>query len=557
MAVHEIILLPKDNYYQWVEAAKDYAAQAGCTTTHDPDYAGRYLSPQQTIIVAGASGAYPAQGDIRAWLRANHAGVRVDYLACATPVEFRAALAARQTSQQQFDALAGDFRLRWPTDFARIHQAFGENPELYRRWSLPGHEGVDIFAPANTNIYACAAGTVARVDVYRGDPARQPYGNSVRLQHRDGYLTIYGHLKQVLVKVGDRVTQGQVVGLANATGNSTGDHLHLSLKKHGATAGGQTVYPNDFIDPTPYLVWPDSPGSPTAPATYPWPPGHCLAGVHGRADGRLQDADYPALAVGRVEAVKLMSTAAVEDVDRLRAFNSRIFLMVRLFASFDNRHVRPDEFVSWLAPDMQGFYQRGLRYFEIHNEPNLRPEGWTSSWNNGREFGNWFLDVRARLKQQFPLALLGYPGLSPGEGIDGLRMRALDFLDGSDEACRAADWVGLHCYWVSDQELNSAAGGLGYLEYRRRFPEKVLFITEFSNVVPFVDKRLKGQQYARYYQHLRSLPGLGAAFSFVVSASAGFGGETWRNEDGSLTAIPGEVGSRTDVATGTPPVPPA
>jgi hypothetical protein len=147
---------------------------------------------------------------------------------------------------------------------------------------------------------------------------------------------------------------------------------------------------------------------------------------------------------------------------------------VRLFASFDNRTVRPDEFVSWLAPDMNAFYQRGVRYFEIHNEPNLRPEGWTTSWNDGHEFGNWFIDVRTRLRQQFPQALLGYPGLSPGAGIPGLRMALTDFLDGSDEACRAADWVGLHCYWVSDQELNSAAGGLGYLEYRRRFPDKVL-----------------------------------------------------------------------------------
>jgi hypothetical protein len=309
------------------------------------------------------------------------------------------------------------------------------------------------------------------------------------------------------------------------------------------------------MDPTAFLVWPDSSAAPAALVRYPWPPGHCLVGLHGRADGRMQPADYPALSQARIEAVKLMSTAAPEDVDALRAFNSRVFLMVRLFASFDGRHVRPDEFVSWLAPDMQQFYQRGVRYFEIHNEPNLRPEGWTTSWNDGREFGNWFLDVRARLKQQFPQALLGYPGLSPGETISGLRMRALDFLDGSDEACRAADWVGLHCYWVSENQLNSAAGGLGYLEYRRRFPEKVLFITEFSNADPFVDKALKGQQYARYYQHLRSLPGLGAAFSFVVSASSGFGGETWRLENGSLTAIPGHVGARTDVATGTPPVP--
>lgn len=555
MPDYQILLLPKENYFQWVEAAKDYAAQFGVTPTSDPDWAARYMAPQQTITIAGAPNAYPAQGDIRAWLRQHYPDVRVDYVVCGTPDDLKAALDNRLGASRRFAAAPGEFRLRWPTDYAKINQAFGENPELYRRWNLPGHEGLDIFAPRQAKIYACAAGTVSRVDVYKGNPATQPYGHSVRLQHRDGYLTVYAHLHQVLVKVGDTVPEGHVIGLCDSTGNSSGDHLHLTLKQAGATAAGLTTYPNDIIDPTPYMVWPDGTPAPSPPEQFPWPPGFCLVGVHGRADGRMQNADYPALTQARVEAVKLMSTAAPEDVDRLRAFNSRIFLMLRLFASFDGRRVRPDEFVSWLAPDMQPFYQRGVRYFEIHNEPNLRPEGWTSSWNNGREFGDWFLDVRVRLKQQFPQALLGYPGLSPGEHIDGLRMRALDFLDGSDEACRAADWVALHCYWVSEQELNSAAGGLGYLEYRRRFPDKVLFITEFSNADPLVDKRLKGQQYARYYQHLRSLPGLGAAFSFVVSASSGFGGETWRNENGTLTDIPAQVGARTDLATGPPPVP--
>ena len=54
---------------------------------------------------------------------------------------------------------------------------------------------------------------------------------------------------------------------------------------------------------------------------------------------------------------------------------------------------------------------------------------------------------------------------------------------------------------------------------------------------------------------LRGIPGLGAAFSFVASASSGFGNETWRNEDGSLTDIPGVVGARTDTITGLPPPP--
>jgi hypothetical protein len=289
---------------------------------------------------------------------------------------------------------------------------------------------------------------------------------------------------------------------------------------------------------------------------YLWPPGYCLVGLHGRTDGPLQSADYVTIGQARIEAVKLLSSARPEDVDALRAQNPRAFILMRMFASFDGRVVRAKDFATWMAGDLAPFYGKGLRYFEVHNEPNIVPEGWTRSWNSGLEFGVWFSEVRDRLKTTFPEALIGFPGLSPGNSVPGLRLAATEFLAGADAACRTADWIGIHEYFQSDQELNSAGGGLSYLEYRRRFPGKLLFITEFSNPAPDVDKHLKGQQYVRLYQMLRTVPGLAAAFSFAVSASSGFGGETWRREDGTPTDIPGVVGARTDSVTGLPPPPP-
>jgi murein DD-endopeptidase MepM/ murein hydrolase activator NlpD len=559
MPEYQILLLPKEDYWAWIDAAKDYALRFGVPTTADPDAAGRFMAPQQIVTIAGAPAGYPAQGDIRAWFRRHYPTVRLDYVPSSTPAAFGVALAGRLSAAKRLgDVAADDFKLRWPADSGTITQGFGEHPELYRRWGLPGHEGLDIQAPQNAKIYACADGTVLRVDRYGGDPAAMRYGNSLRLEHAGGYVTVYAHLAQVLVKVGEVVRAGQVIGLAGATGNSSGAHLHLSLKRAGASAAGQTTYPRDFLDPTPFLDWPDVTPTPLQPAVqYPWRPGYCLVGLHGRADGPMQDADFGPISQARIEAVKLMSTARPEDADRLKALNPRLFLMLRLFASFDGRVVSAADFATWLAPDMLPFYQRGVRYFEIHNEPNLRPEGWTTSWNDGTEFGNWFLDVRSRLRQQFPAALFGYPGLSPGGPIDGLRMDSLTFLTGSDAACRAADWIGVHCYWTSEQDLNNAIGGLGYLEYRRRFPDKLLFLTEFSNASATVDKRTKGQQYVRYYKHLRSIPGIGAAFSFVVSAtSPNFQSETWRGENGVASEIPGLVGARSDTITAPPPPPP-
>jgi len=275
-----------------------------------------------------------------------------------------------------------------------------------------------------------------------------------------------------------------------------------------------------------------------------WPAGRCLAGVHGRADGRLEAADFEVVAQARLEAVKLLTSAAPEDVDRLRAINPQIFIMVRLFADFRNRVVSAEDFVSWMVGDMRGFYERGVRYYEIHNEPNLRPEGWTVSWQDGREFGAWWLAVRRGLKALFPQALFGWPGLSPDGFPMPERTNDMRFLEAAADAVQAADFLGIHCYWRDEAEMNALSGGQGWREYRRRFPEKLLFITEFSNPTPHTSLAAKGEQYARYYQMLRNEPGLGAAFAFVSSASADFPHEAWRDERGMLTPIVAAVGRR-------------
>jgi hypothetical protein len=124
------------------------------------------------------------------------------------------------------------------------------------------------------------------------------------------------------------------------------------------------------------------------------------------------------------------------------------------------------------------------------------------------------------------------------------RTNDLRFLDEAQDALRAADWIGVHCYWRDAAEMRSPNGGLGFLEYRRRFPEKLLFITEFSNPLPNIPLTVKADQYVQYYQMVRDLPGLASAFSFVLSASANFPYEAWRAEDGRLSEIVAIVGRR-------------
>ncbi len=541
MAQTQIILLPKQRYYEWVAAARDYVLKFGPNLTPDPQTAANYYAPNQTITVVNPPDGYGR--DIVQWFRDNYPAIRLDVINVNAPNDLKNTLTSRITNETQFGQEAAPFQLRWPTDYPKIVQPFGVNPDIYRRYGLPGHEGLDIRAPMNSNVYAAADGTVFQVNAEGklSNGQMHAYGIHVRIQHGDGYQTIYAHLMKAIVSEGQQVKAGDLIGLADSTGNSTGSHLHLTLKKQGATAAGLTNYPNDIIDPTPYL---QDAGSVPLPPEYGWEPEQCLIGVNGRSDGPLTEADYPVIAAARVEAVKLLSSARPENVDRLRGINGNMFIMVRLFASFQNRHVRSDEFASWVEADMRTFYNKGVRYFEVHNEPNLQQEGWKYSWQDGKEFGRWMSDVMNRLKAKFPEAKFGYPGLSPGGNVSGQRMDAYAFLGQGDEAARAADFMCCHCYWLDEGGRLAADGGLVYEEYRRRYPDKLLFITEFSNPSDKVDRQAKGQQYVNYYRRLRDLPGLGAAFSFVLSGSSGFPNEVWRLENGTMTEIPKIVGQR-------------
>jgi len=103
--------------------------------------------------------------------------------------------------------------------------------------SVGFHPGLDFGAEMRAPIHAAGAGTV----VVAGDCGG--YGNCVVIDHGASLATLYGHQSQVLVKVGDVVTAGQVLGLVGSTGISTGPHLHFEVRLRGAP-----------IDPVPTLA---------------------------------------------------------------------------------------------------------------------------------------------------------------------------------------------------------------------------------------------------------------------------------------------------------------
>jgi murein DD-endopeptidase MepM/ murein hydrolase activator NlpD len=130
------------------------------------------------------------------------------------------------------------------------------------------HEGLDIYAQLNDPIIAIWPGQVLWAsDKRRGAPTQpSAYGKHVILGHPDPYYeTWYCHLNSFLVSQGMTVGQGDIVGRAGSTGNSTGVHLHFNIRKRGHYAGPGFV-PTDVVDPLPIL----RPG--TVPAPIPPPP---------------------------------------------------------------------------------------------------------------------------------------------------------------------------------------------------------------------------------------------------------------------------------------------
>ena len=114
----------------------------------------------------------------------------------------------------------------WPVT-GRISGVFGSQRVLDGKPRAP-HNGVDIAAAKGTPIHACADGTVALVN-------RHMFltGETVMIDHGLGLTSVYIHMSQVAVKVGDKVTKGQPIGAVGMTGRATGPHLHWGVSWHG------------------------------------------------------------------------------------------------------------------------------------------------------------------------------------------------------------------------------------------------------------------------------------------------------------------------------------
>ncbi len=122
-----------------------------------------------------------------------------------------------------------------PLDQYRISGKFGGQRIINTHPKSP-HRGMDLAAPEGTPVKAAADGVVTLSDgnfFYSG--------NMVILDHGEGLQTMYAHLKETKVKVGDHVSRGDIIGLVGHTGRATGPHLHWGASHNGTRFNPQTL----------------------------------------------------------------------------------------------------------------------------------------------------------------------------------------------------------------------------------------------------------------------------------------------------------------------------
>ena len=137
----------------------------------------------------------------------------------------------RERDYSEAKAIAGR-----PVTWGWMSSEYGQRVDPFSG-KMGWHAGVDFAGKDGSDVVAVASGVVTHA------AQRYGYGLMVEVTHGDGYVTRYGHHKEVLVAAGDIVKKGQVIGRMGSSGRSTGPHVHFEVLKNGR-----------HVDPTRYVA---------------------------------------------------------------------------------------------------------------------------------------------------------------------------------------------------------------------------------------------------------------------------------------------------------------
>lgn len=167
-----------------------------------------------------------------------NAAVFAPLVAVPTAVAGQASAAQEEARDDAVPAVKGDWGYPLAGSYS-TGRGYGYHPVKGCAYCPSNHLGYDMDQPCGAKIHAAGPGTVITAGPMPG------WGNTVRVDHGDGVVTLYGHMQwhsQVVV-VGDRVTAGSPLGSEGSTGKSTGCHLHFEVQLNGIA-----------VDPEPFMA---------------------------------------------------------------------------------------------------------------------------------------------------------------------------------------------------------------------------------------------------------------------------------------------------------------
>ena len=132
------------------------------------------------------------------------------------------------------------------------HDKYGIRKNHYVLFKERQHSGFDITADIGTKVHPISEGVVLLAE-FDGtttegfDAFNDGYGNKVEILNDDGRRVVYGHLRNLNVKKGDRVTQDTVIGVTGCSGGSRVPHLHLEIRKSNTEETGLEYTINPLV----------------------------------------------------------------------------------------------------------------------------------------------------------------------------------------------------------------------------------------------------------------------------------------------------------------------
>lgn len=196
--------------------------------------------------IKGTQSAYDAKLDYLAELERNEAAWVAEYVRNKEKEDqlnaeleaYLAELAERQRQLEEQQKYVGGTG-GWPLEQGVYYKITSEQGWRTLKGVADNHYGIDIAVPNGTNIYAYNSGTVVI------STSHWSYGEYVVVDHGGGVTTLYAHMSQRLVSVGDKVDAGTHLGYVGLTGNTYGYHLHFETRENGSV-----------VNPRNYLVFP-------------------------------------------------------------------------------------------------------------------------------------------------------------------------------------------------------------------------------------------------------------------------------------------------------------